>query len=191
MQKKTTNTFGFGKFKYSKNELDSMKNRVKKYGFHHQTSMFGKYQHVYKHDTALDDYDTFLDYFNEYVLFENVSTENILQFINKHSKELRDMFYIETNKEFDTDEIVYPHTVVYSLDKDFHLINTMSFYRSFEDVVIHITFLFADMVCELWKKYNNEEITYQFSQHNLTLKPFDKKDTFTKEHFPWNIDTRQ
>ena len=158
--------------------------------------MFNKYKHPFKYDSALENYDSYLEFFTDFVMFENISQDEIASFINNHSQELRDMFYFEANKNFEDEELIYPYASTYELDENFHLIRKFSFNNSFNKVVISLTFLFADMICELWKKYNNETMKYYFSNLKLSCyeQPinYEEIDTISKEDFLWeHIDNQQ
>jgi len=168
-KKENEKIIGYGRYKHSKKQIEDFKKNIESYSFHYELSMFDKYKHPFKYDSVLDDYDSFLEFFTDFVIFENISQDEIVSFIGNHSQELRDMFYFATNKNFDQEDIIYPYTSTYELDENFHLIRKISFSNSFEKVVKTFTFLFADMVCALWKKYNNGIITFRCSQDRRTM----------------------
>lgn len=165
-KKENEKIIGNGRYKCSEKQIKDLKKSVKnyQYGFHYELSMFNKYKHPFEYCSALDDYDSLLNFLTDFVLFKNVSKEEIESFINNHSQELRDMFYFEANKNFDQEDLINPYTSTYELDENFHLIRKISFSNSFEKVVKTFTFLFADMVCVLWEKYNKETISFRCSQ---------------------------
>jgi len=199
MEKKTTRrTIGAENYTYSKKEVDGTKKFLRDFDSHYEMSVFESYKHNFSRKNDLLKNDTFLSFFNHHARFQNKTQEEILSFIKEHSQELRDMFIVEAN--IDDSESVYPYETYYELDENFNLIRKVKFYNSPEQLVISATFLFADLVRVLWKKYNNESIDFKILKQGFKCESFEVDGTqvkepidgsFLKEWICWNNDNRQ
>ena len=167
-KKETKKTIGAGEFEYTKDEVKESKEYVENFESDYELSMFLNYHHEFKPKvTFLSHADSLLTFFNQHVKFENKSKDEILSFIKDNNQELRDMFLVKANKINEENPLYYESS--YELDEDFHLIRKIQFDNNPEFQVIAATFLFADMVCSLWKKYNKDDINYKINTLNIQI----------------------
>ena len=185
-------TIGAGEFEYTQEQVDDSKQYVENFDSHYEMSMFLNYHHEFKpYWTFLSDVDSLLTFFYNHVEFENKSNDEILSFIKEYKQEIRDMFRVKAN-QINLDNLL-AYEAAYELDEDFHLIRKIRFDNSHESQLIAATFLFSDMICKLWEKYNKEEINYKINTLDIEMDYYSegKKDkvedgTFPKEYFPWD-----
>lgn len=191
-KKETKEYIGAGEFEYTKDEVNESKDYVENFESDYELSMFLKYNHEFKPKGAFLPYvDSLLTFFYNHVEFENKSNDEIVSFIQDNSQELRDMFLVKAN-EINVENPLY-YEASYELDEDFHLIRKIKFDNNQESQVIAATFLFADMVCKLWEKYNKEEINYKINTLGIEMDYYrdgEKVETeegvFPKEFYSWD-----
>ena len=183
---------GAGEFEYTQEQVDDSKQYVENFESDYELSMFLKYNHEFKPKGAFLPYvDSLLTFFYNHVEFENKSNDEILSFIKEHKQEIRDMFRVKAN-QINLDNLL-AYEASYELDEDFHLIRKIKFDNNQESQVIAATFLFADMVCKLWEKYNKEEINYKINTLDIEVDYYrdgEKVETeegvFPKEFYSWD-----
>lgn len=196
-------TIGAVEFEYTEEMVEESKEYVENFESDYELSMFEKYKHEYSRGGFLSKIDTFLTFFKHHAQFNNKTQEEILEFIKEHSQELRDMFVVAANQD-DIDE-VFPFYVAYELDEEFHLIKKVKLNSPPERIVVSAAFLFADLVCALWKKYKNESIEYKIltKGNNFSVSYINdetgevteieeqKDGYYLKECLQWNNENRQ